>query len=182
VTTQIHDIALYNGAECPILRIRGRGLFTPQQAHLRTLPLSTACQRGYHCKYQVRDEQLFLEEFRLALNQRDQDKVMDGTIVLFDMAPTSSEYGLSYNNIGKPMAFDGSLLLGRPRPSGSEHPTLWECEAFLTLTFGDGKLLEIADDTEVVERRLRLRTALFTVYSVLFYLALAGCIVYWLFR
>lgn len=182
MTRQLHDVAVYEGTEGPILSVRGRGLFTPRQERLKTVELSTACRRGYHCRYQIREGRLFLEQVELALKQKDRESVLKGTLRYFDMSPAESPaYALFYKGIGRPVNFNGSIMIGLLPPGTPCRGTHSDCESYLRLTFADGELLGVIDQTEAVRKKQRIFNKLMMAYVVLFYLVLVGGLVYWLF-
>jgi hypothetical protein len=75
VTAQISDIVCYLGKRRRLAGINGFGLFNPAQHGIRTVGWCTACYRGYHCTYEVKDRSLFLAKVNLGLGPDAADAV-----------------------------------------------------------------------------------------------------------
>jgi hypothetical protein len=71
MTAQISDTFRYRGQAHALAGINGSGLFDPVQHGIRPAAVSTACWRGYHCRYEVADGMLLLTEVYLGLGEED---------------------------------------------------------------------------------------------------------------
>jgi len=118
MTLQVSDLFYYEGNKLLIVGIKGTDLSTPKDFEIETRSASTACWRGYIMRYEIKDNQLFMEGFWL--------RTKDGMTppVINDTAPLkiTKEYdpgglrGLGfryyYENVYLKQPFTGSLLLG----------------------------------------------------------------------
>ena len=64
MTKQIPDVVLYKGQEFTLAGLKGTGLFTPMDFGIlsEVMGIVTACYRGYFCKYECIENELFLVE------------------------------------------------------------------------------------------------------------------------
>lgn len=105
MTGQIDDQCKYDGREFSVAGIEGRGLFNPAALGMSTVPLHTACWRGFYCLYQIEDGRLYLEELTLRTHE-DRYVPIDGVL------PAPDEYGrYIYRALRHPVDFSGKLLL-----------------------------------------------------------------------
>ena len=77
MTTQIPDIVVYRNCEYEIAGVSGEGLLTPIIFGISLYMMSTACYRGYICKYEFRDDRLYLTEMDIRTAD-DQYPVIEG--------------------------------------------------------------------------------------------------------
>ena len=61
MTAQIGDEVAYAGADWTLAGVNGGELFDPASYGLRVRPASTACWRGFVCRYELRDSALYLD-------------------------------------------------------------------------------------------------------------------------
>ena len=109
MTAQINDVVRHAGDDWGLAGANGKPLFEPKAFGLEVRAASSACWRGFICRYELRDDQLFLDEVAIAL---------DGTPpVLLGREPETprreSGFTARYRNIGAQVPFTGGLLLAR---------------------------------------------------------------------
>ena len=71
MTAQISDAVVYRGKPHSIAGINGSGLFDPTEHGIKSVMISTACWRGYHCTYEVADDSLLLTQVNIGLGEED---------------------------------------------------------------------------------------------------------------
>jgi hypothetical protein len=65
VTSQISDEVRFHGVWYAITAVDGAGLFDPAEHGLKPGPLSTACWRGFICRYHIDQGQITLEDVEM---------------------------------------------------------------------------------------------------------------------
>jgi hypothetical protein len=157
LTAQIPDRLRYAGRDFLIIGGRGDGLFDPARFDLKVQAFSTACYRGFHCKYLVDAERrLLLQEVYLGL---DEDAAPRSDVKLFGRTPqTYVRHGQKLTaeglvdhtwtpgdcrltELAEPMEFNGELLIGTGYLEGVRD-----------LTFERGRLVGELDGEAVVDR------------------------------
>ena len=161
MTQQIPDFFYYEGKELKIVGINGEGLYTPKDFGIETISASTACWRGYFMRYEIKDNQLFLEGFHV----RTPDGIVPPEINNTAPARLSKEYnpmglrGLGfrydYKDVYLKLPFTGSLLLGN-KPLREEYvhmgfPSATSFQTVLKFEFKDGDLVRVEDISEKAE-------------------------------
>lgn len=157
MTAQVNDLVAYEGADWTLAGVSGGELFDPTHHGLRVRAASTACWRGFVCRYRIERGALFLE---------DLDVAVDGEArPLFEAAPQEPKlpfgFTAGYRNIGYPFAFSGGLLLARGflrelYVHMGFHPA-WKYEHVLEVEREAGQVLKIEDRSEAMaELRSRL--------------------------
>ncbi|WP_437902752.1 hypothetical protein WME95_29825 [Sorangium sp. So ce327] len=109
MTAQIGDDVAYAGADWSLAGVNGGELFDPASHGLRVRPASTACWRGFVCRYELRDNALYLGGLDVAL-EGDAPPLLDK----MPQKPTTPlGFTATYEGIGLPVPFSGGLLLAR---------------------------------------------------------------------
>ncbi|MHA1555985.1 MAG: hypothetical protein ACTSPM_03535 [Candidatus Heimdallarchaeota archaeon] len=161
MTLQASDLFYYEGNKLSIIGIKGTGLCTPKDFEIETRSASTGCWRGYIMRYEIKDNQLFMEGFWV--------KTADGITppVINDTAPLkiTKEYnpgglrGLGfryyYKDVYLKQPFTGSLLLGN-KPILEEyvhmgHPSPTSFQTVLKFDFEKGNIIKVEDISKEVE-------------------------------
>ncbi|TWT38146.1 hypothetical protein KOR34_31140 [Posidoniimonas corsicana] len=78
MTTQIKDSISYDQFEYGIVGFYGEGLFVPSSQNIEVQTASSDCWRGFHCRYIIRNDQLFLYEVTLGLSEQDRRLIQQG--------------------------------------------------------------------------------------------------------
>ncbi|WP_437964710.1 hypothetical protein WMF04_34240 [Sorangium sp. So ce260] len=109
MTAQFDDIVAYAGADWSLAGVNGGDLFDPASQGLRVRPASTACWRGFVCRYELRDNALYLDGLDVALEGEAPP--------LLGKVPREPEMHLgftaAYEGIALHVPFSGGLLLAR---------------------------------------------------------------------
>jgi len=164
MTGQIHDMVLHNGSIFSLCGIRGDGLFDPADYGLEPSEMSTACRRGYHCLYAIKEDILYLEHVKIGHNA-DRPVRFDrhSQVKLFGVGPAEGDHlGSTFTALNQRMFFSGSLLLGRDfiaelyRHIGFQLPH--NCRTVVELTFEAGTVVQAADRSEEM-REIRQQQA-----------------------
>jgi hypothetical protein len=112
VTAQIADVLEWEGNEWLLAGVKGSGLFRPSQVGLVTEVMSTACYRGYVCRYVVESGRLLLD--RLSV------RTVDGRLPEIEGRSPKREGllgALVYSGLGLAVGVTGSLLVVRDEVS-----------------------------------------------------------------
>jgi hypothetical protein len=156
VTTQAHDEFVYQGRKVLISAFTGRGIFCPVDFGLEPVWNSTACYRGYLCRYAVEGGWLLLKWLEI---------VADEPMALLGGWPCPDDTGRIhvYKDLPEPVPFTGGILVGK----GKSGPAIWQFRAgsstgtrlpfrwfeeFHELVFEDGRLVDAADRSGAVRR------------------------------
>lgn len=163
MTVQIADRIHYDGVTYALAGICGAPLFEPQQIGITPIPISTACQRGYHCDYIVEERQLSLSRIVIGLKAGDvklgrvrmfgQQPQLDPSLVLrqgdsIGIHPADHEV----TDIREPVKFTGGLLLGSD-VRREIHRHLWfhpgyQYRYVIELVFDDGRMTHAFDRSD----------------------------------
>ena len=156
VTAQIPDTVLLEGRELAIAGVQGTGLFDPLDHGLAPRMIHTACWRGYLCRYAVADGELVVDQLTLGAGSTlDEQEITRTTTVLGGHADTS-ERGLVYRDLNRPVPFTGGLLLGAGFVQSTYvhmgfHPA-WKFEQVAELLAEGGRVTAVADRSEEMAR------------------------------
>jgi hypothetical protein len=141
-----------------IAGVDGEGLFDPSEAGLSPVPSCTACQRGYVCRYAVRDDQLVLDGLKISLVHLVEGELEPrrGPRIHGVEPKTPGEGHVLFNNVYEglalPIPFTGAMLVGDDfvqelyRHMGF-HPA-WKYRTVLELSFEEGHLVVERDVSE----------------------------------
>lgn len=109
MTAQINDLVTHAGADWSLAGENGGDLFDPSIHGLRVRMASTACWRGFVCRYELRDGALYLDRLSVALE--------GDAPALLGKAPQKPRipfgFTATYEDIGRRVPFTGGLLLAR---------------------------------------------------------------------
>ncbi|WP_438031919.1 hypothetical protein [Sorangium sp. So ce204] len=109
MTAQIGDDVAYAGADWSLAGVNGGELFDPASYGLRVRPASTACWRGFVCRYGLRHNTLYLDGLDVAL-EGEAPPLLDK----MPQEPTTPlGFTAVYEGIGLHVPFSGGLLLAR---------------------------------------------------------------------
>jgi hypothetical protein len=107
VTAQVSDSVCYQGEWYALAGVqfrRGGPLFDPSHYGLRVTKITTACWRGYVCRYEVNDGRLELVSVDLGLDNPPAE--------LFGALVSKGPFGSArYEPIRVPQPFDGAMLI-----------------------------------------------------------------------
>ncbi|GAA1513437.1 hypothetical protein GCM10009827_030010 [Dactylosporangium maewongense] len=112
MTGQLPDEVLHDGEWHAVTAVDGAGLFDPAGHGIEVTAMSTACWRGFVCRYRVDAGRLLLQDAELGA------PATAPPVPLFGVLPGHSAYpkGLrgrwSYSDVDAPVAFTGRLLVG----------------------------------------------------------------------
>jgi len=109
MTAQVPDTILVNADEYILAGVNGGGLFDPLDHGMRPVMATTACWRGFECRYRVRDDRLLLDALQVNLDE-PAPTVLGVTP---ETPPDSSDYSAIYRDMAAPIGFTGGLLAAR---------------------------------------------------------------------
>ncbi len=127
LTAQIPDTVFYEDRTFSVAGVNGNGLFTPEIIGLAVQMMSTACWRGYHCQYTIRDGILYITRLTVGLTDEDDPKAENGVgPVVFGHKPRRESYEYEdidgnkgtdwgdrfFDGFFHPVAYTGGLLIG----------------------------------------------------------------------
>jgi hypothetical protein len=104
VTAQVPDRVVWDGCEFALAGFDGGPLFEPASYGLEVRAISSACWRGYHCRYDVSGGELVLTSLAIGT-----DSPPDS---LFGAAPEKKFGEVRYEPVSVLVPFTGGLLLG----------------------------------------------------------------------
>ncbi|XXT19446.1 hypothetical protein WME94_55410 [Sorangium sp. So ce429] len=145
MTAQIDDLVAYAGADWSLAGVNGGDLFDPVSHGFRVRAASTACWRGFVCRYELRDNALYLDGLDIALEGKAPP--------LLGKMPQEPKmpYGFTaaYEGIGAHVPFSGGLLLAREflhelYVHMGFHPA-WKYADVLEVELEAGRIARIAD-------------------------------------
>lgn len=143
MTKQIPDKVVYKNEEFILAGRKGTGLFTPVDFGMspEMLEISTSCYRGYCCRYECSDSELFLVE--LGIFQRENIKLplIEGVAA----EPRGTIFS-SYEHLRIPCSLSGGLILVRnPIEVAVQSFSPLDFEEIVELLFEKGKLQQEID-------------------------------------
>jgi len=166
MTQQATDLFYYEGNQLQVIGITGTGLYTPEKFGIKTRSASTGCWRGYIMRYEIKDNQLFMEGFWVKTLEGIEPPMINEIIP----SQITKEYnpgglrGIGFNyyyqDVYLKLPFTGSLLLGN-RPIEEEYvhmgyPSPTYFQTVLKFDFKNGDLLKIEDISDRVEEARKL--------------------------
>ena len=107
MTSQISDILHWNGEDYAIAAVENLWSFDPEEYGLKPQMLSTACWRGFHCTYEVRDQDLLLRAMVIGLHNHDAP-VFQGRRGVKDVVGS-----WHFEDLLLPILYSGGVLVGR---------------------------------------------------------------------
>lgn len=161
MTAQISDEVRYRRRVFRLAGVSGSGLFTPREHGLEPVATSSACWRGFVCRYWVSSETLTLRQLWLGLapEQLESAKAGQGP-ALFGArpryAPSSPRGPIVYSRLTARTPFTGGLLLADRFVHGlyvhMGFPPAWKFEEVHELIFEEGRLLKEVDCSAAMAR------------------------------
>jgi hypothetical protein len=163
VTAQISDAVLYAESEWTLAGVNGAPLFDPAAHGMSVGPASSACWRGFVCRYALSDQGFSLEELDVALLGGGDAPALFGYVPgpSLDFAFTAT-----YRDLRAPIPFTGGLLLARGFISElyvhmGFHPA-WKYQHVVEVELEEGRLRRAVDCGEAmaeIRRKLAGRDA-----------------------
>jgi hypothetical protein len=116
MTAQISDSIKFHDRQFVIAAVSDQGLFQPQSYGIESVVISTACWRGFHCSYEIINDQLYLMNVHLATQAMDSLGVRYGKVhgpQLFGQLPEISkqEGCWFYHDLNQLISYTGGLLI-----------------------------------------------------------------------
>jgi hypothetical protein len=158
MTAQINDTVFHRKIEFSVAGKDGSGLFDPRSHGISPAGVSSACWRGYHLAYSVRNDQLLLGKVFLSLCTADALRASAGKgPELFGKLPKkhNSLWQEWIYDLQQPIPFSGGLLLGDSfirelYVHMGFHPA-WKYRNVRELLFEDGRLTDEFDRSAEME-------------------------------
>lgn len=180
MTAQIRDAIVFATPARPsgdesiwtIERVAGSGLFEPEAHRLRVTSPHTACVRGYHCEYAIRDGELLLTSVSCGLPDAYVRKVAQGTPPTVFGAPlrerrslrrpfdpTTGQLGpeemsstgeFFADGLAAPMDFTGGMLLCRDAINEHAWYSVHLHNVVIEVRFERGRVVETTDHSEAM--------------------------------
>lgn len=145
---QIPDKVSYKDQEFILAGLKGTGLFTPMDFGIspEMVDIATACYRGYFCRYECIDKELFLVE--LGIFTRENIKLP----FIQDVSAKSNNTHFSYESLRIPCSFSGGLILVRDpiEIAGQSFPGPLDFKEIVEILFEKGKLQQEIDHSLTV--------------------------------
>ena len=146
MSSQIPDIVHYVHHQYEPVGIDGHGLFDPADHGIETMPMHTACYRGFICTYAVARRRLHLRSLNINAASR--------LPALFGVNPPHPDDDFirgkpTYEFRSAPVAFTGGLLIARDFQQElyvhmGFHPG-WKYRTVHELRFANGRLVTATD-------------------------------------
>jgi hypothetical protein len=162
MTAQIRDTVLFRGHEFAVAACDGLGLFEPYHHGLTPVMVSSACRRGYRCRYAIAPEGLVLDQLAIALAGRDAEAARRGMgPLLFGRPPALRVYedegdepAYLYEGLRAPIRFTGRLLVGsgivRELSGLRGLPAIYGFREVVEQVFEHGRLVQMVDRSSQV--------------------------------
>lgn len=158
MTAQIPDEYIYDEKEYSIVAMSEPINFNPKEYGLNPIMLSTDCRRGYQCTYLIKDDNIFLNKLYVSTMGENVDFPSINGIKpnVFEAKKDSGFYHLNYDNINKEIEYTGKILLGSEFDFNyyihMGYQRAWAYNKLIELTFEQGVLLDISDQSEMAEK------------------------------
>lgn len=151
MTAQISDKILFEDSTYSLIAIENEWPFKPNEYGFNPIMMSTACWRGYYCKYDILDGNVFLNELTISL----EDKPPTWRGITAKRTDIFGEAAV-YTNVNLKIDYSGGIIIGRDFirefyvHMGFHRP---HCYKFVyELVFDNGKLSKISDRSENMKR------------------------------
>lgn len=152
MTAQIPDKFVFKGEAFDLIGMEGTIPFNPLDYGMQPIPISTACWRGFHCTFEITEENITLKELTIRV-QNDAYKPVNCIM------PTTGQYGDSvYSDVGLVIPFAGTLRLANGFISeryvhmGYQKPSAYM--RVYDVSFENGLVISVADrSAEVADIR-----------------------------
>jgi hypothetical protein len=166
MTAQVHDRFDFEGRPYRLVGVKGGKLFDPKQFGLKTVARSTACQRGYQCRYTVEHDRLLLARLEISLGEYLEifdtpfGPTPGGRFTLqvgpalngvhpIKPNPKDSDHNNLYEELNMEIQYTGRILIAegfiRELYVHMGYQPAWKYKTVLELTFEEGKLLRAYD-------------------------------------
>jgi hypothetical protein len=152
-TAQIEDSIIFKGNEYSLIGKTEGEFATPEQFGMTAVTIHTACYRGYYATYEVTEENLILRKF--TLREKDGNYLpISGVLPVIDAKKIQSA---TYSDLNVVVPFSGRIRLAREFIRDFYiHMGYQKATAFKTvldLTLNDGRVVEIKDRSEEMEKK-----------------------------
>lgn len=152
MTYQIRDTFILNGKEFDIEQIiqKSNKWFSPYQYGFIPYYKCTACWRGYHCCYAIKEGRLYLVTLNINNKNDEYPKFME---IEANTINPAEWFKATYNNVFLDFKFTGKIILSRDfiydkYSKYNEYPSIWMFEKVIELYFRRGKLIYVLDKSE----------------------------------
>jgi hypothetical protein len=159
MTEQIEDDFHYRDAKYTLAACSAGEPFSPYQLGIQPNMASTACVRGYHVTYGVKDDRLVVAELRFVLVEDEVDWTrvpgpeING-VEPVEEAPGPDWFNNNFLDLDLPVAYDGGLIIGSGYLNeyhlDLDLVTLWKYREVLEIRFEQGRLSEVRDLSELM--------------------------------
>jgi hypothetical protein len=153
MTAQINDRVYHRNKHYAIAGVSGSGLFDPAGYGVTPGAISSACWRGFHVDYTVRNAVLTVTSLTIGLSDSDRVLAAGGGLPFAPgIKPVSAEFGGErLEKLSLPVPYTGGLLLAegfiqKLYVHMGFHPA-WKYRDVRELIFEQGRLLEDHDRT-----------------------------------
>jgi hypothetical protein len=146
MTAQIHDKVLFDGKEYELTGCTGGSVPEPSDFGITPVAIHTACWRGFHLLYEVREHYLFLQEMTVMPEGEEIPQINGIVPEIVEGAP------YTWQNLELFVTFTGNMTLSREFDQskyihmGFQAPSAYGVS--MELQFLNGKLVEITDVSE----------------------------------
>lgn len=145
MTMQIEDKIEYLNDQYTIIKCEKDEIFEPGDYGFSPTPLSTACLKGYFCKYSIENDYLILFQLNIGL-ETENPPVLQG-ISATNIEEHSSNW--MFEKVNLPLNYSGGIIIGRNvvdeiyNPFGFWRPHCYEY--VFELIFEKGRLVKTFD-------------------------------------
>jgi hypothetical protein len=113
MTAQINDLVFHRKVRYSVAGVSGSGLFDPASYGIEPQTLSTACWRGFHVDYEVRDSMLLMTSLTIGLTPKDRLVASRGELPFAPgFVPANDRFGQpTIEGLSLAIPYTGGLLL-----------------------------------------------------------------------
>lgn len=165
MTAQINDRVFHRMIRYSVAGVSGKGLFDPMDYGIPVEVFSTACWRGFHADYEVRESMLLLTSVTIGLSLEHQAMAVRGELPFAPgVVPSPSDrFEQHFEELALPVPYTGGLLVADDfRPELYVHmgfQPAWKYADVRELIFEQGRITEDHDRSQqMAEVRERLKS------------------------
>lgn len=155
MTIQIKDSFYHADREFTIITCSTPLYFDPIEFGIVPTPYTTACHRGYWCKYSIRGNHLVLQDLSIYSRNNIYPSIVNVNAIIDQIHPHFPTNHRVYENLMLPMHYTGRILIGNHSVpthhikgvSGAP----WQYKFLTELILENGRLVEIIDQSETAE-------------------------------
>ena len=162
MTAQISDTFIYNDKEYSLVAISEEIKLKLEDYGITPSMISTACWRGYYCKYIIKDEMLYLDQLTVRSADGNYPKINGKLPIpdpfyleIYKERRKGYDGPYEYSDLKIPVCFNGKMVLGkdflREYYIHMGFQNAWAYKELLELEMEKGSVVNVIDHSKMAE-------------------------------